>query len=155
MASASPSSSRRLTKEYSDLREHPIPDIRVNLVDDNLFHWACTALGPSDSVYAGGKFHFSLKFPLDYPFQPPTIEFTTRIYHPNFDSEGNVCLAILKQQVFKPSIKLRSVLEQILQLLREPNPDDPLVASIAEQYRNDRPSFDKIARDYVEQFAKS
>ncbi|WBW73959.1 ubiquitin conjugating enzyme E2 for HECT-type and RBR family E3 Ub ligase, Ubc14 [Schizosaccharomyces osmophilus] len=155
MTSPSSASVRRINKEFADLQENPISNLRCSLANENLYQWNCAVAGPRDSVYVGGTFHFTLAFRPDYPFQPPTAQFTTRIYHPNFDSEGNICLPILRPQVFKPSVKLRSILEQVIHLLIEPNPDDPLSPSVAEQYNNDRPAFEKIARDYVQQFAKS
>jgi ubiquitin-conjugating enzyme E2 D/E len=38
-------------------------------------------------------------------------------------------------------------------LLIEPNPDDAVEASIGDQYKSDRPEFDKIAKDWVKRYA--
>lgn len=51
-----------------------------------------------DSPYAGGVFFLAIHFPTDYPFKPPKVNFTTRIYHPNINSNGSICLDILRDQ---------------------------------------------------------
>src|SRR5437660_406756 len=52
----------------------------------------------SDSPYASGVFFLAIHFPTDYPFKPPKVNFTTRIYHPNINSNGSICLDILRDQ---------------------------------------------------------
>lgn len=56
------------------------------------------ALQQSDSPYTGGVFFLSITFPTDYPFKPPKVSFTTKIYHPNINANGSICLDILRDQ---------------------------------------------------------
>jgi ubiquitin-conjugating enzyme E2 D/E len=51
-----------------------------------------------ESPYAGGVFFLSIMFPTDYPFKPPKVSFTTKIYHPNINANGSICLDILRDQ---------------------------------------------------------
>jgi ubiquitin-conjugating enzyme E2 D/E len=55
-------------------------------------------MGPGDSPYSGGVFFLAIHFPTDYPFKPPKVNFTTRIYHPNINTNGSICLDILRDQ---------------------------------------------------------
>jgi ubiquitin-protein ligase len=55
-------------------------------------------MGPGDSPYSGGVFFVLIHFPPDYPFKPPKVQFQTKVYHPNVNSQGSICLDILKEQ---------------------------------------------------------
>lgn len=84
------------------------------------------------------------------------VTFATRIYHPNVtnDTLGNICLSILKSENWKPASRIKGVLEAVRNLLIEPQPDDPLEARIADEYKNERGIFEENAKQYVNQYAK-
>ncbi|KAL2916945.1 hypothetical protein HK105_203377 [Polyrhizophydium stewartii] len=145
---------KRVAKEYADLTKAPLPNVSVGLDGDDLMNWKGVITGPTGSTYQGGLFRVAIKFPKDYPFKPPKITFRTKIYHPNVDSDGAICLALLKTDIWKPATKISDVLIALAQLLAEPNPDDPLVASIAEQYNQDREKFVKTAKEWVAKYAQ-
>ncbi|MEI4850539.1 ubiquitin-conjugating enzyme E2, partial [Klebsiella pneumoniae] len=67
-------------------------------VGEDMFHWQATIMGPSDSPFSGGVFLVSIHFPPDYPFKPPKVSFRTKVFHPNINSNGSICLDILKEQ---------------------------------------------------------
>ncbi|KAG8008885.1 Ubiquitin-conjugating enzyme E2 D4 [Nibea albiflora] len=95
------------------------------------------SLCQGDSPYQGGVFFLTIHFPTDYPFKPPKVAFTTKIYHPNINSNGSICLDILRSQ-WSPALTVSKVLLSICSLLCDPNPDDPLVPDIAHIYKNDK-----------------
>uniref|UniRef100_A0AAX7TB26 E2 ubiquitin-conjugating enzyme n=1 Tax=Astatotilapia calliptera TaxID=8154 RepID=A0AAX7TB26_ASTCA len=117
-----------------------------------VFHWQATITGPNDSPYHGGVFFLSVHFPTDYPFKPPKVAFTTKIYHPNINSNGSICLDILRSQ-WSPALTVSKVLLSICSLLCDPNPDDPLVPDIAHIYKSDRQKYNKIAREWTQRYA--
>ncbi|KAF0033447.1 hypothetical protein F2P81_013513 [Scophthalmus maximus] len=126
-----------IATELSDLQRDPPAQCSAGPVGDDLFHWQATIMGPSDSPYQNGVFFLTIHFPTDYPFKPPKVAFTTKIYHPNINSNGSICLDILRSQ-WSPALTVSKVLLSICSLLCDPNPDDPLVPEIAHTYKADR-----------------
>ncbi|KAI0441513.1 ubiquitin-conjugating enzyme [Xylaria telfairii] len=151
-------SQKRLTKELQECMESPPAGMTISLASEaDLHKWAVVLAGPAGTAYAGGVYNITVTLPADYPFRAPQVNFATRIYHPNItnDSLGNICLGLLKPENWKPASRLRAVLEAVRLLLVEPNPDDPLEPRIADEYRNNRPEFDKNVKGYVARYARA
>jgi ubiquitin-conjugating enzyme E2 D len=143
---------KRINKELQDLGKDPPANCSAGPVGDDLFHWQATIMGPPDSPYQGGVFFLNIHFPPDYPFKPPKVQFTTKIYHPNVNSNGSICLDILNAQ-WSPALTTSKVILSICSLLTDPNPDDPLVPEIARTYKEDRPKYDATAREWTQKYA--
>ena len=94
----------------------------------------------SGSYWYGGKYQFSFHFPDDYPFNPPKVMCKTKIYHPNIDYDGNVCLNMLKED-WNPTYTGLSCIAGVYQLFVEPNPNDPLNHEVAKLMRDDISQF--------------
>ncbi|OCF32560.1 ubiquitin-conjugating enzyme E2 M [Kwoniella heveanensis BCC8398] len=95
---------------------------------------------PDEGIYKGGVFRFTFVISAGYPHEPPKVRCTQKIYHPNLDLEGNVCLNILRED-WKPVLNLSSVMIGIQYLFLEPNPDDPLNKDAAEDLRRNKEGF--------------
>ena len=143
---------QRITKELENLMKDPPANCSAGPVGDDIFHWQATLMGPGESPFEGGVFFLDINFPPDYPYKPPRVTFSTKIYHPNINSSGGICLDILKDQ-WSPALTISKVLISICSLLDDPNPDDPLVPSIAELYKRDRAEYFLKAKTYTLQFA--
>ena len=144
---------KRITKEYSDLQKDPPIGCSAGPEnEEDMYHWQGYIAGPEDSPYAGGVFFLKIEFPSDYPFKPPKCQFTTKIYHPNINSNGSICLDILKDQ-WSPALTISKVLLSISSLLTDPNPDDPLMPEIAQLYKTDVDAFNDKAREWTSMYA--
>uniref|UniRef100_A0A3Q3W7X4 E2 ubiquitin-conjugating enzyme n=1 Tax=Mola mola TaxID=94237 RepID=A0A3Q3W7X4_MOLML len=139
-------------RELADFNKDPPASCSAGPLGDDMFHWQASIMGPSDSPYQGGVFFLSVQFPTDYPFKPPKVAFSTKIYHPNISSNGNICLDILKTQ-WSPALTISKVLLSICSLLCDPNADDPLVPDIALLYKTDRKRYNQIATEWTRKYA--
>jgi len=144
---------KRIQKELIDLGKDPPDNCSAGPIDEkDQYHWQATIMGPDDSPYTGGIFFLNIHFPTDYPFKPPKINFTTRIYHPNINSNGSICLDILKEQ-WSPALTITKVLLSLSSLLTDANPDDPLVPEIAQIYKTDKAKYEATAREWTRKYA--
>jgi len=139
---------KRLTKELMDMKKDDIPNLSAYPVNDNLFEWDAVILGPIGTPYEGGIFKLSISIPSNYPFKPPIVIFKTKIYHPNINGSGNICLDILKTQ-WSPALTISKILLSICSLLSDPNPNDPLVPEIANLLKNNPELYFKTAKDWT------
>lgn len=105
---------------------------KVELVNDSMHEFFITLTGPKDTPFEGGRWKLHVDIPEQYPYKSPSIGFSTRIFHPNIDeSSGSVCLDVINQ-TWSPMFDLINVFEVFVpQLLRYPNPSDPLNAEAA------------------------
>ena len=113
-------------------------------IDDNILFWNVLIKGPEDSYYRGKEYNIEVNFiNINYPFDPPKITFKDKIFHPNIDDKGNICLDLLKES-WQPTIPMINILKSILSLLKYPNVDDPLNIDAANIYKKNQEEFKKI-----------
>jgi len=143
---------KRIQRELQELGRDPPANCSAGPVGDDLFHWQATIMGPEESPYTGGVFFLDIHFPADYPFKPPKVSFTTRIYHCNINSNGGICLDILKDQ-WSPALTISKVLLSVCSLLTDPNPEDPLVPEIAQLLKNNVTQHNATAREWTAKYA--
>ena len=90
------------------LEEHPILGIYAEQIETDYRHLIAKIAGPEDTPYEGGEFYAELVLPKEYPLEPPRLLFRTKIFHPNIDKLGTVCLEILKDK-WTPNFNIRDV----------------------------------------------
>ena len=146
----------RVKKELERLKKDPPYGVSCWPKEGRIDCLEAKLVGAKETAYEGGVFKLEIRLPDRYPFEPPQVKFITKIYHPNIDSAGRICLDVLKsppQGSWKPSQNLSTILISIQLLLSEPNPDDGLMADISQEYKQNRPAFLKKAKEWVGLYA--
>uniref|UniRef100_H2YUW4 E2 ubiquitin-conjugating enzyme n=1 Tax=Ciona savignyi TaxID=51511 RepID=H2YUW4_CIOSA len=145
---------RRLQQEMLGIQGEGVKTYRFLDGDDkNLLSWKMLLI-PDFVPYNKGAFRIDIVFPAEYPFKPPKITFKTKIYHPNVDEKGQICLPIISPENWKPATKAVQVLHAVLALMAAPEPEHPLRGDLAEEYTKDKNKFLKNAEDYTKKHAE-
>ncbi|KHG21556.1 Ubiquitin-conjugating enzyme E2 35 -like protein [Gossypium arboreum] len=160
---------RRIIKQETQrLLSEPAPGISASPSEDNMRYFNVMILGPTQSPYEGGVFKLELFLPEEYPMAAPKVRFLTKIYHPNIDKLGRICLDILKDK-WSPALQIRTVLLRyckwkrklnvsiavayIQALLSAPNPDDPLSENIAKHWKSNEAEAVETAKEWTRLYA--
>ena len=143
----------RIPNELKDLKECPITNCSAGPINNNnIKKWIATIFGPKDTPYEGGIFMLEINFTDEYPFKPPIVYFKTPIYHCNINSQGGICLDILKDK-WSPALTIGKVLLSICSLMSDPNPNEPLVPEIAALLVKNKDVHDANAREITLKYA--
>ena len=146
----------RISKELELLTKDPPPGIVVWTDEEDMNLLQARLAGSANTPYSGGRFILEIRLGPRYPFEAPSVRFVTKIFHPNVDESGRICLDSLKlppSGSWRPSLNLAQVLSQIQILLSEPGLSDPLMKDVAELYKNDRSRFMEVATEWTSKYA--
>ncbi|KAK3640331.1 NEDD8-conjugating protein ubc12 [Elasticomyces elasticus] len=142
---AGPTKKKKVTaaqlRVQKDLSELALPQTMKTTFPnpDDILNFILT-LTPDEGLYKSGLFTFSFVISQNFPHEPPKVKCQQKIYHPNIDLEGNVCLNILRED-WKPVLNLNAVIVGLQFLFLEPNASDPLNKDAAKDLQEDRDRF--------------
>eukprot|EP00117_Sycon_ciliatum_P045244 scpid75895/ scgid32540/ Ubiquitin-conjugating enzyme E2 2; Lethal protein 70; Ubiquitin carrier protein 2; Ubiquitin-protein ligase 2 len=143
----------RIRRELEDFRRDPPPGITARPAEGSFRRVYATLQAPEGSPYEGGVFHLTYHYTRGYPNDPPKVRFTTKIFHPNINSKGEISLNILTSDGWSGRLDLAIVLLCIQSILDDPLAEDPLEAEIARLYMSDRVLYNATARDWTIKYA--
>ncbi|CAD8059537.1 unnamed protein product [Paramecium sonneborni] len=144
---------KRVIKELITYEQKPHPFVKVFPCSHDVSFWKIILIGPEQTPYYGGIYILYMKFPQEYPVQPPDLRFLTSIYHCNINSQGRICHSILGRN-YTPDTRVLQIFEAIYGLLMTPEPDDPLDTTIASEYMQDLKMYQQKATNHTLQYAK-
>ena len=148
----------RIKNEFRELINRPIANLGCTFGlfnEDDFYRWRVTFLGPKDSLYKGGMFYLELKFPKDYPNNPPQINFLSPIFHPNVcpykNSLGLVCHNFIKN--WNPSYTVGFIFTKLYALFYQVNPESAFDKEIANEYLFNRPLYESKVIFFTKKYA--
>ncbi|VYS52759.1 unnamed protein product [Arabidopsis thaliana] len=134
----------RLHKDISELNLPKSCKISFPNGKNDLMNFEVT-IKPDEGYYLSGNFVFSFQVSNMYPHEAPKVKCKTKVYHPNIDLEGNVCLNILRED-WKPVLNINTVIYGLFHLFTEPNYEDPLNHEAAAVLRDNPKTFEYNVR---------
>lgn len=131
--------------------------------ESDMFTWEAMIQGPEGTPYEGGVFPAILRFPKDYPLNPPKMKFDVPggLWHPNVYANGEVCISILHppgddpnhyesaSERWSPIQSVEKILISVMSMLAEPNDESPANVEAAKMWRERRLEFEKKVREGV------
>ncbi|WLF78538.1 NEDD8-conjugating protein ubc12 [Lodderomyces elongisporus] len=144
---SSTKSSAAQLRIQKDLAELDLPKtIKLHFPRPQDVFYSELTITPQSGYYKSGHFHFKIEISGNFPIDPPKIKCVNKIYHPNIDLQGNICLNILRED-WSPVLSLNSVLIGLNFLFLEPNPNDPLNKEAANMLVKDKKQFERNVRN--------
>ena len=148
----------RIKNEFREFNRSPLINLGCTFGlfnEDDFYRWRVTFLGPKDSLYKGGMFYLELKFPKDYPNNPPQINFLSPIFHPNVcpykNSLGLVCHNFIKN--WNPSYTVGFIFTKLYALFYQVNPESAFDKEIANEYLFNRPLYESKVIFFTKKYA--
>ena len=155
----------RLIKDYNEFKKNkPLGGIGGPINEDDLKNWEVIIPGPVGSPFEGGKFRIKIILPENFPNEPPTCSFITKVFLPNISfQDGSICVNFLKKEVEgKTNIKktwtnkrtICDVIVGLYGLLKFPNQGDPLNSNANHLFMRDKDRYFQLAKSFTNKFAK-
>ncbi|KAL7419994.1 ubiquitin-conjugating enzyme E2 H [Cryptotrichosporon argae] len=140
----------------TDVMKLLMSDYQVTLVNNRMSEFFVKFHGPAETPFASGVWKIHVELPEQFPYKSPSIGFMNKIFHPNIDElSGSVCLDVINQ-TWSPMFELINIFEIFLpQLLRYPNPADPLNGEAAALLLRDPKAYAHKVQAYVERYASN
>ena len=79
------------------IQREPIEGIRVTQDEHDYRHFFVKMDGPKYSPFEGGVFPLEIFCPESYPQDPPEVHFRCKVYHPQVNASGEICIHMLKK----------------------------------------------------------
>lgn len=149
-----------LVKEVQELEQNLPSTCKISFQDPNVLSDFTLWAAPNEGFWQGGRFKFSVHVPEEYNMAPPKVKCLTKLWHPNINVEGDICLSLLRLNSidglgWAPTRRLKDVIWGLNSLFTDLlNFEDPLNIEAAEQYSKDKDKFQAKVREYVSAYAR-
>src|SRR5439155_10850268 len=112
---------RRLHKDYKELLNDPIPNMKIYISPDHLLKWYYCIYNLDDERYRGGEYYGLVELNHDYPLKAPSYY----VYTPNgrFVIDKPICTtnSAFHPRDWQPTWTMSAILRGFLSLFLEDN----------------------------------
>lgn len=137
----------RVRKEIEDSKHNQNEGYQLfKFIGDKLYG---VLEGPPNTYYENGFLHFVMIYDNGYPFKPPKFYFQTKMFHPNIDEFGLVCLDFYAH----PAYTVDKIILSVQALLDSPNMNEVLNEYSANLYQENKKEYENTVRKYTSQYA--
>ncbi|XP_008211646.1 NEDD8-conjugating enzyme UBE2F [Nasonia vitripennis] len=149
-----------LIKEVQEMEQNLPSTCQVTFSDPHCLYEFTLMIAPDEGYWCGGRFYFQIHIPEEYNMIPPKVKCLTKLWHPNINEDGDVCLSILRQNSidgmgWAPTRKLKDIVWGLSSLFTDLlNFDDPLNREAADLFSKDKEMFGIKVKEYLVQYAK-
>lgn len=142
-----------LETEFNKLKNCPdLPIVHCEYLNNNNKHWKVDFLGSDCSPYEDGYFVLEFIFKNTFPKYGPEAKFITKMFHPNVDSNGHICINLLNNWDSKYSIV--SVFYGILEIMDHPIASGGYGNEARNLLEKDEEAFYRKVEEYTYNYAK-
>ena len=156
----------RIKEEYDMcVQDNDLIQIGCNfgLINNNIYLWRITMVGPKGTPYEGGLYTIHATFPMNYPANGPEFKFMNKIYHLNVDFKndlGHICINSINEWRIRGKVKdlpfytVKQALFDIFCLFYNQGVEGAYDQGMANQYLNNRDAFNAEAKRWNDLYAK-
>ena len=150
-----------LAQEVKDLEANlrSQPHIKLSFPTRE-FHEFDLVVTPQEGMYRGGSFKFHVHVPPEYNIAPPQVKCLTKVWHPNINEDGNICLSLLRQNSldqfgWRPTRNLSEVVHGLSSLFTDLiDFEDALNSQAAQQWSANKEAFAARVKDYIHRYSR-
>ncbi|KAI6182731.1 Nedd8-conjugating enzyme ubc-12 [Aphelenchoides bicaudatus] len=151
-----------LSREFKEIEDtvHNLPCSTINFPNPTVLYDMVLTVKPNSGMYRNGVFKFSIVVPPEYNNAPPVVKCLTRIWHPNINEDGAVCLSLLRQNSldgmgWMPTRGIKDVIIGLDNLFGDlMDFDDPLNNEAAEMYNSNKDLFSRRVAEYISKYCR-
>lgn len=147
---------RHIMIRFREYNKDPIDGFYCEPTDD-AFKWKFTLLGMHNTPFEGEILTGKIIFTHAFPNEPPTFEFTSKMFHPNIYTDGKVCLSTLHDarsnnfydqegEKWSPVHTIQSIILSIMLVIQDPNLESPANIDAAKVMRDNKKEYYRKAR---------
>mmetsp|Transcript_15053 Transcript_15053/g.19524 ORF Transcript_15053/g.19524 Transcript_15053/m.19524 type:complete len:157 (+) Transcript_15053:65-535(+) len=107
----------------------------------DFMRWDCGVPGKEKTDWEGGVYNVVLEFSADYPTKAPNVKFAKPLFHPNVYPNGKICLSIINDSGWTPSVTIKNILVGVQDLLDNPNNSDAAQAEAYKIYKDNQKEY--------------